>query len=110
MQTCSVKQSEENQYEATDAERREWLELIRNLSQRCQDRNPSSRVAAHDSATDVCTATFPFPTTVASDRYGSFGCTLLFLPVGGSCTMPIDSAIVNRVGLKNVGRIACEAF
>ncbi len=40
VQTYSVKQGEENQYEATDADRREWFEFIRNLSQECRDKNP----------------------------------------------------------------------
>jgi hypothetical protein len=44
VQTRTMEQSDQNQNERADAQRREWFEFIRNLSQECRNRAPQSRV------------------------------------------------------------------
>ncbi len=44
VQTGTMEQRDQNQNERPDAQRREWFEFIRNLSEKCRNRAPQSVV------------------------------------------------------------------
>ena len=44
VQTGTMEQRDQNQNERADAQRREWFEFIRNLSEKCRNRAPQSVV------------------------------------------------------------------
>ena len=44
VQTGTMEQRDQNQNQRADAQSREWLELVRNLSQECWNRAPQSTV------------------------------------------------------------------
>ena len=44
VQTGAMEQRDQNQNERADAQRRQWFEFIRNLSQECRNRAPQSTV------------------------------------------------------------------